>query len=433
VSALGSLREPLEAMTYMCRRYGRFARLPLPGRSLYLLSDPELIEQVLVSDHASYGKDVFMRRMGIDVLGNGLLTSEGELWRRQRRLIQPAFHQARIAEYADLMVARGAEYLGKLRAGETRDIVRDMMHLTLKVVLRTLLSVQSESIAAEFSDAFSIIMARYDLGFRSTVRTVWGLPLPGDARFRRAVRRVNEIVLEVIRARRAEGARAGATDVLQMLLDARDEDGRGVTDEQLRDEVLTMFTAGHETTALALAYSFLLLSQHPEAERALSAELASVLGSRAPTLSDLPKLPHTEAVVLEAMRLYPPSYAIGREPIRDAELGGYRVPRGNQIIMSQWVLHRDPETFPEPEAFRPERWLDGLQKRLPRCAYMPFGAGPRKCIGSTFAMIEAPLLLATIAQRFRLRFSVDRGRPLRFLLSVTMRPRDALLARVEPI
>lgn len=430
LGAFGYMRRPLDGMTRIRRRFGPVAALRMPGAAMILVSDPELVEKVL-TDGESYRKDIFMQRMGKDLLGAGLLTSDGDVWRRQRRLVQPAFHQARIAEYATVMGDCAERYVSSLEVGEERDVHADMMKLTLQVVLRTLLSMSSAHAVEEISEAMAVITAHYDIGFQSSVRMLWGLPMPGDRAFRRAVRRIDEIFLEIVRERRSRARHDAPADVLDMLLAARDERGEGISDAQLRDEVVTMFLAGHETTALALAYSFACLSWRPDAAQALSAELEAVLGGRAPVLADLPSLPYTEAVVLEAMRLYPPAWSIGREATRDTELGGYRIPKGTQVLVSQWVLHRDPDTFPEPEAFRPERWLDGLKKRLHRCAYMPFGGGPRKCIGSTFAMIEAPLLLATIARRYRLKVEEPRE-PLRFLLSVTLRPRGGLRAHVQP-
>lgn len=425
------IRDPLGFMLLARREFGGLVSLRLPTMKSWLVSDPALIEQVLVTDAKSYGKDRAIRFLGTEVIGQGLLSSEGDLWRRQRRLAQPAFHKERIAQYTEIMIRCVQEYLATLRPGQTRALVDDMMQLTLRIVLQALLSIEATDATEDIKQAFSVIMERHAVGPFMVFPILAKLPLPINRRAADAVRRLDGHVLRVIRERRERKAGASQTDLLAMLLSAQDADGSTMTDLQLRDEVITMFLAGHETTALLLSYSFLLLTQNPGAMAALSAELETVLGGRMPSHADVPRLRYTEAVLLEAMRIHPPSWTIGREVIRDTELGGYPLARGTQVLMSQWVLHRDPDLFPEPESFRPERWLDGLQKRLPRFAYMPFGGGPRLCIGHSFAMIEATLLLASIASRFRLRVATDPTRPLRFLLAVTLRPRDGLSARVE--
>jgi cytochrome P450 len=253
------------------------------------------------------------------------------------------------------------------------------------------------------------------------------LPLPSSRRYWRAIDRLDRIIYRIIQSHRAEGRDRG--DLLSRLLAARDEDGAGMTDRQLRDEVVTLVLAGHETTALVLFYTFYLLSQSPDAEERLAAELRAVLPNRSPTAADVPNLKYTEWVVREAMRLYPPAWGIAREALADCEIGGYRVPKGTQIFMTQWLVHRDARWFDDPEVFRPERWDNDLIKRLPRCAYFPFGDGPRVCIGNHFAMMEAVLILATIARRYRL--SVEPGQTLELLPSITLRPKHGLRMRVR--
>jgi cytochrome P450 len=425
--ALRYLRNPLLYLLTCRQEHGNLVRLPLPKIHPYLVSDPALIEHVLITDNKSYIKDFFLRRLGLDVLGQGLLTSEGEFWRRQRRLAQPAFHRERIAEYADIMLCCTEEYLQTLRAGQTRDLHEDMMGLTLQIVCKTLFSTDILDMSAEVGQALSVIMDRYGndtLLLLFPFLSRW--PLARNRRFARAIAKLDSLVLRMIKSRRA--ASTQRNDLLSLLLSAKDEDDGVMTDAQLRDEVITLFSAGHETTALVLSYAFLLLSRHPGAAERLYAELSAVLPGRSPSLSDLPALPYTEAVVLETLRLYPPAWAIGREALLDTELSGYKISRGAQIWIIPWVLHRDPQYFPEPETFLPERWLDGLQKRLPRFAFMPFGGGPRLCIGNAFAMTEAVLLLAAIARRFRMQ--VVEEQPLRLMASVTLRPRHSLYAQV---
>ncbi len=432
-NVIGYLTDPLGYMLGMRQRFGGVVSLSMPGMSACLVSDPALIEHVLVNDSKNYSKDRAIRFMGREVLGQGLLSSEGDLWLRQRRLSQPAFHRDRIAQYAGVMSACAQDYIGTLQTGQTRALVDDMMELTLSIVLRTLLSVEDATTAREIRQAFDVVMKRQTIGAFFAFPFLAKLPLPVNRRFAAAVRQLDEHVFRIIRQHRTKPPDTPRTDLLSMLLAAQDADGSAMSDTQLRDEVITIFLAGHETTALLMAYSFLLLSQNPNAMVELSTELASVLAGRMPNYSDLPSLRYTEAVLLESLRLYPPSWTIGREAIGDTKLGDYLIEKGTQVYISQWVLHRDPTFFPQPEEFRPERWLDGLQKRLPRFAFIPFGGGPRLCIGHSFAMIEASLLLASIASRFRMHVDPGPYRPLRFQLAVSLRPRDGLTARVEAV
>jgi cytochrome P450 len=249
------------------------------------------------------------------------------------------------------------------------------------------------------------------------------VPTPTNLRFRRTLRRLNDVIFKMIHERRESGT-AGRGDLLSRLLVAEDEEGRKMSDAELRDQLITLFLAGHETTALTLSYTFYLLAQNPDAESALQAELDRVLGGRLPTVADVPELHYAEWVIKESMRMYPPAWTIGREALEDCEIGGYRIPKGSQLLMAQWVVQRDPRFWPEPERFNPSRWDDQSTKNLPRCAYFPFGDGPRICIGISFAMMEAILLLAAIAQRFRLELVP--GQTLRLVPSVTLRPRDGI-------
>lgn len=426
--ALSFLRDPLGYLVRMRQQYGAVVQLPLPIFRPLFINDPALLEQVLVTDNKSYSKDVFLRRLARETVGQGLLTSEGDFWRRQRRLAQPAFHRERIAEYAGIMTRLAMEYVDTLRPGQEIDLHEDMMRLTLQIVAQTLFSAEVDDMATTVGQALDAIMSRYADGLLMLFPSLSRLPLPVNRRFQQGLQQLDALLYGLIQKRREEGVHKG--DLLSMLLQARDEDGSAMTDTQLRDEVITLFTAGHETTALLLSFTFMLLSVHPEAAAKLGEELGSVLAGRAPTLADVPALRYTEAVVLESMRLYPPAWSLGREALRDTEIGGYPVPRGTQVWMSAWVMHRDPAYYPQPEAFQPERWLDGLQRRLPRFAYFPFGGGPRICIGNTFAMTEAILLLACIASRYRM--SVKERPPLKLLPSITLRPLHGLHARCEP-
>jgi cytochrome P450 len=324
------------------------------------------------------------------------------------------------------MVQYAERAIAGWKDGERRDLAREMTRLTLEIVVKTLFN----SDVSNDADHVGEILSRLVKPFASQATLKWildnRLPTPGHRRYFRDVSEIDRIVFRIIAERRASGYDEG--DLLSMLLEAQDEDGSHMTDAQLRDEVMTLFLAGHETTALALSWSWYLLATHPEAEQKFHAELREVLGGRAPNVSDLPRLKYTEMIAKEAMRLYPPAYAVGREAIEETEIGGYRVPKGTQLFAFQWVTHRDPRYFDEPDAFRPERWSNGEQ--VAKYAYFPFGAGPRQCIGNYFAMMEVVLLLATIGQRFR--FSLDPAHKVEVLPVLSLRPKNGIKVIVEP-
>lgn len=422
------LRDPLGYLLRAREQYGPFARLPLGVVQPLFINDPALIEHVLVTDNRSYSKDYFMRMLSREVVGQGLLSSEGDFWRRQRRLAQPAFHRDRIAEYAAVMVRCAQGYVDSLSPGQQRNVHADMMGLTLQIVEKTLFGSDAHARSVHVGDALDLVMRRYSNNLLLAFPAVGRLPLPMNWRFARAMARLDDTILQLIARRRAAPTAQG--DLLSLLLSAQDEDGSGMTDRQLRDEVITLFIAGHETTALVLSYALWLLSQAPHVAAALHDELHRVLGDRAASMADVPSLRLCEAVLFETMRLYPPAWVIGREALHDTTLGGVPVRRGAQVWISTWVMHRDPTHFSDPDRFRPDRWLDGLARRLPRFAYFPFGGGPRLCIGSSFAMTEAVLILATIARRFQLRLQLPGGH-MPLLPSITLRPAVPLPAFVE--
>ncbi len=410
-------KDPLQLLSSWVRQYGdifyyRFLHVPV-----YFLNHPDYIEYVLVTNTRNFikGRGLQANRR---VFGDGLLTSEGDFWLRQRRLAQPAFHRERIAAYGEVMVTYAQRMLAAWQEEETRDIHQDMMRLTMEIVAKALFDADLAGEAEEVGQALEALIAQNSRG-RMVLPLLRSLPTPGNLRYQRAVRRLDGIIYGVIRQRRAGSRDSG--DLLSLLLHAQDEDGSRMTDRQLRDEVMTLFLAGHETTALALSWTWYLLALHPDVERKLLAELCQTLGTRAPNVSDLPRLPYTEMVVKESMRLYPPAYAMARVALQDCEIGGYRVPRGASVVMSQWVMQRDSRYYDEPDRFEPKRWADGLEKRLPRFAYFPFGGGSRQCIGNSFAMMEAVLLLATIAQKFRL--TLLPGHPVAPFPSITLRPK----------
>jgi cytochrome P450 len=419
------LKDPLRFMTDWSRRYGDVVRLRWGTMKVYMFSHPDAIEQVLRHDHRNFIKDKGTRML-CGFLGEGLLTSEGELWRRQRRLAQPAFQWDQVQRYAEAMVSFTDRMLRGWRPGQTRDVHADMMRLALEIVAQTLFSASVEGKAEIVGRAMEAIM-QYFAGPMPLFPWLSWIPTPGNLRYRRALAELDQIIYGTIAQRRA-GTGEG-NDLLARLLAARDEDGSQMTDKQLRDEVVTLFLAGHETTALALSFTFYLLAQHTDVEARLVAELTDALQGRLPTAADVPRLRYTEWVLRESMRLYPPAYSIGRGAVNDCEIAGYRVPRGTQIALVQWVVHRDPRWFDDPEAFRPERWDNDLAKRLPRCAYFPFGDGPRICIGNQFAMMEAVLILATIVSRFRLKLAP--GFRLELLPSITLRPKRGVMTVIE--
>ena len=394
-------RDPLGFLSMCAREYGDFVPLRFGPKPSFLLNHPDYIEYVLVTNSSNFIKGP-AARSARRLYGGGLFLSEGSAWRHQRRLIQPAFHRERTAAYADVMIAYTERMLATWRDGEVHDVHQDMMCLTLAIVGKTLfdadVAAQADEVVRALMEALESLTTRLQ---NLLFLLPDSIPTPSNLRLRRAVRRLDNIVYSIIEQRRASNQDHG--DLLSMLLHTQAQDAsHGMTDRQLRDEVMNFLLAGHESSAVALSWTWYLLSKHPETEAKLIAELAAVLGGRTPTAMDVPQLQYTEMVILEAMRLYPPVPVLGREAVQDCEIGGYRVMKGAIAIMAQWVMHRHSRYFDYPEVFNPERWTDSLSKRLPRFAYFPFGGGPRLCIGSSFAMLEAVLLLATIAQKFRL-------------------------------
>jgi len=410
-----------------CRDYGDVVRTRFLWINAYFLYNPRDIESLLTTNAKSYRKARSLRSpFFYRLVGNGLVTSEGDFWRRQRRLAQPAFHRQRISSYGDVMVQYAERAIAGWKNGEHRDLARDMTRLTLEIVVKTLFN----SDVSNDADHIGAILTSLVKPFASQATLKWimdnRLPTPEHRRYFRSVSEIDAIVYRIIAERRASGYDEG--DLLSMLLAAQDEDGSHMSDQQLRDEVMTLFLAGHETTALALSWSWYLLATHPDAEKKFHAELAEVLGRRAPNVSDMPKLKYTEMIVKEAMRLYPPAYAVGREAVEETEIGGYHVPKGTQLFAFQWVTHRDARYFEETDAFKPERWTDGDPS--PKYAYFPFGGGPRQCIGNYFAMMEVVLLLATIGQKFR--FKLDPDHKVELLPVLSLRPRNGIKVIIEP-
>ncbi len=422
VNPLTFHRHRLEILLRVAREYGDIASFLLGPVRVVLLNHPDLVREVLVTR-----EDDFVKGRGIDelrrVLGQGLLSSEGDLHRRQRRLIQPLFRHERIAAYAADMVEVAERTAGRFRDGETFDVAREMMRLTLAIVGKTLFGVDVEGEAAEVGESLSTVM-RWTMNRLSPFGGLLEkLPLAANRRFRESLGRLDALIERMITDRRRD---PGHGDLLALLLAAQDVegDGGGMSDRQVRDEAMTLFLAGHETTAQALTFTFWLLGHHPEVEGRLHAELDSVLDGRAPRAEDYGKLVYTRQVLWESMRIYPPAWIIGRRALVDLELGGHRVPAGALVLASPFVSHRDPRFFPDPERFDPDRFAASASADRPRYAYYPFGGGSRVCIGEGFAAMEGTLVLASLARRFRLR--PVPGQTLELEPLVTLRPRHGL-------
>jgi cytochrome P450 len=413
-------REPIAFFTWLHETYGDVAMASIGKRGVGLVNHPDYVRELLVTQHKNFRKSRTLQRAVI-LLGQGLLTSEGELHRRQRRLAQPAFHRDRIAAYAATMVRLSEATNARWRAGAVVDMHKEMMRLTLAIAAETLFSADVEREADEIGSALTTSMNMF-----GRLNSPYGplldrLPLPSTRRFERARERLEATIYRIIAERRASSE--ARDDLLSMLLSAQDEEsaaGEGMTDLQVRDEVLTLFLAGHETTANALTWSWLLLADHPEVAARLRDELAHVLGGGAPSFDDVPLLVYTRQVLAEAMRLYPPAWIVGRQAIDDCEIGGYTIPAGAMVFASQCLNHRDPRFFEDPLKFDPDRWTPERESALPRYAYFPFGAGVRKCIGESFAWTEGVLVLATLAQQWRMTRIEGGDVPPRAL--ITLRP-----------
>jgi len=429
---LGNLRDfqrdQLGFYARCAREYGDVVPVRLGPRRGILFYHPDAIEDVVVTRVRDFVKSPGVRLLH-PLLGDGLLLSEGDVWLRQRRLVQPAFHRQRVAAYGDIMAAYAARRVAAWTAGDVLDIHEEMMALTQAIVAKTLFDADVADEATTVGHATRILMEDFGARLGSLLQLLppW-LPTPANMRARRAIRRLDDVVYRMIGARRRDAEDRG--DLLSILLQARDaDDGATMTDRQVRDEVMTLFMAGHETTAVALSWTWFLLAQHPEVEARLAEELRDVLGGREAAVSDLPALRYTEMVVTESMRLYPPAYGMGRQAVRGTEVAGHPVAPGTVVILPTWVVHRDGRWYEDAEAFRPERWADNLARRLPRFAYFPFGGGPRQCIGNAFAMMEAILIVATIARRFQLRLLPgQRVTPTPY---VTLRPEPGIRVRLE--
>ncbi|MDE1178307.1 MAG: cytochrome P450 [Edaphobacter sp.] len=499
------LGEPIRLFEYLQRTYGSIAHYRFMGTPIIFVTDPAYIQEILVTQGASFVKERTVRRMKI-LLGEGLITSDDPIHIRNRRIVAPAFHRQRIAAYADEIVSSSANHIASWNDGETLDISASMMSLSLEIVARTLFHTKVTDDIRRINDEVNAIMEIYNFlvafpRMETVLDLPFPVPIPKINAFRRSKARLDEVVNRLIAEHRSTGEDRG--DLLSMLIASRDEDGSALSDQQIRDEVLTIFLAGYETTANALAWTWYLLSQNPEAEARLHAELDAVLGTptngipsneavfrpdthkngvafrakpqrdeaeepphfampgeppspnvssrperearsggtrfsttnpslrhRLPTLADYPALRYTEQVFAESMRLYPPAWAMGRMSIKPVTLGPYRIPAGAHFFMSQYIVSRRPELFPDPLRFDPDRFTPEARAARPRFAYFPFGAGSRQCIGENFAWMEGVLSIATIASRWRMDY-LGTTTPVP-QAKITLRPRDPVMMRLHP-
>jgi cytochrome P450 len=419
-------KDPAGFLEKIARQYGDVVYLPLGRQHIYYVGHPDAIRDILVTHQNQFKKSRMLERARV-LLGDGLLTSEGEHHRRQRRLVQPAFHRDRLAGYGAVMVDRSSVAGDQWQSGRPFDVLQEMMRLTLAIVARTLFSAEVDSEADEIGSALTQVFDLFEVILMPFSEVLEKLPLPAVRRFKRARKRLDETIYRLIAERRASGRDAG--DLLSMLLLARDEEsGGGMTDQEIRDEALTLFLAGHETTADALTWAWYLLSQNPQTEAAFHAELDHVLSGRLPSFEDLPQLRYTESVFAEALRLYPPAWGIGRRALEDYRVGDFVIPARSVVLLSPYAVHRDPRWFSDPMMFRPERWLSDDSAR-PKFAYFPFGGGARVCIGERFAWMEGTLLLAAIGQRWRLR--LEPGHRVEKHARITLRPKHGMRMLAE--
>jgi cytochrome P450 len=419
-------RDPAGFLLSLAREHGDVARFRWGRTDEYLLNHPDFVQRVLVTDQRSFMKGQALQETK-RILGEGLLTSEGELHMRQRRLMQPLFHRRHVEGYGEAMVSSAERVAASWRGRERIDAQREMARLTLSIVGRTLFAADVDGEAAEIGVALTHALDSIKLLTLPMSGAIAALPIPAMRRLQRSRARLDATIYRLIRERKANGH--GADDLLSLLVGAGHETGEPMSDEQIRDEAMTLFLAGHETTAAALTWTWFLLAQHPDVETRLHDELDAVLGDRSPRVADLPRLSYTEMVVSEAIRLYPPAWLIGRRALVDFDAGPYVLPARSIVILSPYVSHRDPRWFPEPERFDPERWTEEGKASRPKWSYFPFGGGARTCIGEAFARMETKLVLATLARRWRLRAII--GHEAKLHPRVTLRPRGGMPMTLE--
>jgi len=419
-------KDQLGFLTEVAREFGDVVRLRFLNVRVYLLSNPKYIEWVFNS--RNFRKPMSLRLpMQRRIFGNGLLSSQGEAWSRARRLTQPAFHKDRLATYGDTMVACAHKMLAGWQADQVRDIYEEMRGLTLEIAAKCLFDFDLSCDGTSVRDACKTIVSTS----ASQGGPLWILdnllPTPNNLRFRKAINQLDQIIYDLIARHRTENV--ASDDLISLLSSAKDENGIPISSQQLRDELATLFFASYEAAALGLAWTCYLLALYPNIQETLVAELREIMDARAdPKAAHLPALVYTRTVVKEAMRLYPPNRSVGREALNGCQIGNYRVPAGTQLLMSQWVVHRDARYFDNPEEFKPDRWTTEFARELPRYAYFPFGGGPRVCIGQDFAMMEIMLVVATVFRRFKL--SLVEGQVVEPRPDILLRPRNGIKVRL---
>ncbi|AST92513.1 cytochrome P450 [Sutcliffiella cohnii] len=424
----GNLREfqadPLQFMRKTTEQFGGISLLRFgPFQKVYLVNDPKLIKEILVTKQKYFIKSNDIRSLKT-VVGDGLLTSEKEKHMYQRRLIQPAFKKQHIINYGQDMIETTLQYIAKWQDGEERDITEDMMNITLGIISKTMFSMKLEEGHSMIGEPMEAVMTLAIKRMRAIFPLPLWIPTKENQQFKNAIKKLDQVLYEIIEKRQNQGVEM--EDLLGMLMAARDEkDGIGMTNTQLRDELMTIFLAGHETTANALSWTLYLLSQHPDKEEKLKDEISRVVLKREPQAEDFMKLPFAQNVVWESMRLFPPAYVVGREVDRNVEIGGHTLKRGDMILISQYVMHRNAEYFENPDTFIPERFENNFMRSLPPYVYFPFGGGPRVCIGNHFALMETVLTLVCIIQQYSLRLAPKhhtvKPQPL-----ITLRPKHGI-------
>ncbi len=430
-STLAFQRDPLGFLSTLVHEYGDIVQFRILHLPVVVINHPNFVKQVLQEKYNIYDKNALIFRLVKPIMGTGLLTNVGgESWLRQRRLMQPAFHRQRVANLGKLMTDLTLERLQcwevPATEGQSINVAEEMMHLTLQIVSRALFNIDISDQTTVFGYAFAETN-RVLTDFTLFPFPPLDFPTPSHLRLWRAVKRMDKIAFGIIQHHRQINEDLG--DLLSLLVAASDEEtGKGMSDQQLRDEVMTILLAGHETSANTLAWAWSLLSLHPDVERQLHFELDSVLAGRVPTTDDLPLLPYTRRVVDETIRLYPPTWQLMRRAREEDVLGGYRIPAGTTLLWSQYLLHRHPAFWHDPERFDPDRFLDEHVAKRDRFAYIPFGCGPRMCIGSSFAITEVQLLLATIAQKYRL--VLDSQQHVEPIATLTLRPKNGVFVRL---
>lgn len=407
--------------------FGDVVALEFLGYPMFQVNHPDLIQQVLTKKAKSFHKAKIYKKLLSAYLGNGLIISDGEFWKRQRKLAQPAFHTQRISAYADVMVGYTSDMLDTWQDGQIRDMEADMMQLTLRVVGKTLFDVDMIDASQDVADALEGLVTEIPRLATRIVRPPKWVPTPMRRRRDNTIDLLDTVFADIISERRKTEIDHG--DLLSMLMLARDDNGEGMTDKQLRDEVLTLILAGHETTANVLTWTMYLLSQNAAERQHLQAELDSVLGDRLPTLEDLPNLPYTEMVIKEGMRLYPPAWNFARQAIEDVEIGDYLIPKNAGVMTIPYVTHRHPDFWDDPERFDPQRFSPENEPHIHKYAYFPFGGGPRICIGNSFAMMEAQLILAAIMQRYTV--ALVEGHRVEPEALVTLRPKYGMKMHLQ--